>query len=47
MNLMDNSSEKWNEKGIKLYPILIEEVDRKEYKKEKGNYNLKIPYIRM
>ena len=37
MNLMDNSSEKWNEKGIKLYPILIEEVDRKEYKKEKGN----------
>ena len=42
MNLMDNSSEKWNEKGIKLYPILIEEVDRKEYKKEKGNYNLKM-----
>jgi len=29
MNLIDNSSEKWNEKGIKLYPIWIELSDKR------------------
>lgn len=29
MNLIDNSSEKWNEKRIKLYPILLEAVEKK------------------
>ena len=29
MNLIGNSSEKWNDKGIKLYPILLEAVEKK------------------
>ena len=37
INSIDNSSEKWNEKGIKLYPILLEAVEKKELKKAKGN----------
>ena len=37
MDLIGNSTEKWNEKGIKLYPILIEHLDRVEYKKAKRN----------
>lgn len=30
INSIDNSSEKWNEKGIKLYPILLEAVEKKD-----------------
>ena len=37
MNSIDNSSEKWNEKGIKLYPILLEAIEKKELKMAKGN----------
>ena len=29
MNLIGNSTEKWNEKGIKLYPIWIELSDKR------------------
>lgn len=29
INSIDNSSEKWNEKRIKLYPILLEAVEKK------------------
>ena len=34
---IDNSSEKWKEKGIKLNPFYIEEVIKKDLKKGKGN----------
>ena len=34
---IDNSSEKWKEKGIKLNPFYIEEVIKKDLKKVKGN----------
>ena len=37
MDSIDNSSEKWKEKGIKLNPFLLEQVSKKDLKKVKGN----------
>ena len=37
MDSIDNSSEKWKEKGIKLNIFYIEEVSKKDLKKVKGN----------
>ena len=41
MNSIDNLSEKWKEKGIKLSPFFMEEVDKKVLKICKGN-NLEV-----
>ena len=37
MDSIDNSSEKWKEKGIKLNPFLLEQVSKKDLKKVKDN----------
>ena len=37
MDSIDNSSEKWKEKGIKLNPFLLEQLSKKDLKKVKGN----------
>ena len=37
MDSINNSSEKWKEKGIKLNSFLLEEVHKKDLKKVEGN----------
>ena len=37
MKSIDNSSEKWKEKGIKLSPFYLETLSNKDLKKVKGN----------